>query len=118
MGRGLGDFFKHLGSAAKNVGKKILNNPGRALEIAANIGTAAASKNPKFIAATAPDVIKIVHQGKGLYTAEGLSGKAGKGLLGKGLSGKGLYLGKIHQLYSINKFIECIQFIIGMTWKN
>ena len=28
---GLGDFFKHLGSAAKNVGKKKLNNPGRAL---------------------------------------------------------------------------------------
>ena len=51
---GLGDFFKHLGSAAKNVGKKILNNPGRALEIAANNGTAAASKNPKLIAATAP----------------------------------------------------------------
>ena len=64
---GLGDFFKHLGKAAKNVGKKILNNPGRALEIAANIGTAAASKNPKLIAATAPDVIKFVHQGKGLY---------------------------------------------------
>ena len=90
-GEGLGDFFKHLGSAAKNVGKKILNNPGRALEIAANIGTAAASKIPKLIAATAPDVIKFVHQGKGLYKAEGLSGKAGKGL-----SGKGLYLGKIH----------------------
>ena len=64
---GLGDFFKHLGKAAKNVGKKILKNPGRALEIAANIGTAAASKNPKLIAATAPDVIKFVHQGKGLY---------------------------------------------------
>ena len=63
----LGDFFKHLGSAAKNVGKKILNNPGRALEIAANIGTAAASKNPKLIGATAPDIIKFVHQGKGLY---------------------------------------------------
>ena len=43
-GEGLGDFFKHLGSAAKNVGKKILKNPARALEIAANIGTAAASK--------------------------------------------------------------------------
>ena len=57
---GLGDFFKHLGSAAKNVGK-ILNNPGRALEIAANIGTAAASKNSRMIAATAPDVIKLVH---------------------------------------------------------
>ena len=50
-GEALGDFFKHLGkaagSAAKNVGKKILNNPGRALEIAANIGTAAATKNTK-----------------------------------------------------------------------
>ena len=39
---GLVDFFKHLCRAAKNVGKKILNNPARALEIAANIGTAAA----------------------------------------------------------------------------
>ena len=64
---GLGNFFKHLGSAAKNVGKKILNNPGRALELAANIGTAAARKNPRMIAATAPDIIKFVHQGKGLY---------------------------------------------------
>ena len=82
-GEGLGDFFKHLGSAAKNVGKKVLNNPARALEIAANIGTAAASKNPNHIAATAPDVINFVHQGKGLYKAEGLSGKAGKA--GKGL---------------------------------
>ena len=64
---GLGNFFKHLGSAAKNVGKKILNNPGRALELAANIGTAAVSKNPRMIAATAPDIIKFVHQRKGLY---------------------------------------------------
>ena len=104
---GLGDFFKHLGSAAKNVGKKILNNPGRALEIAANIGTAAASKNPKPIAATAPDVIKFVHQGKGLYKAEGLSGKGSKACNTSGsktsntgsiarTNGKGLYLGKIH----------------------
>ena len=86
-GEGLGDFFKHLGSAAKNVGKKILNNPARALEIAANIGTGAASKNLELIAATAPEFIKFVHQGKGLYKAEGLSGKAGK-------AGKGLYLRK------------------------
>ena len=93
---GLGDFFKHLGSAAKNVGKKILNNPARALEIAANIGTAAASKNPRLIAATAPDVIKFVHQGKGLYKAEGLSGKAGKAAGKARTNGKGLYLGKIH----------------------
>ena len=64
---GLGDFFRGIGKAAKNVGKKILNNPGRALELAANIGTAAANKNPRMIAATAPDIIKFVHQGKGLY---------------------------------------------------
>ena len=64
-GEGLGNFFKHLCSAAKNVGKKILNNLGRAPELAANIGAAAASKNPKLIAATAPDITKFVHQGKG-----------------------------------------------------
>ena len=64
---GLGDFFRGIGKAAKNVGKKILNNPGRALELAANISTAAASKNPRMIAATAPDIIKLVHQGKSLY---------------------------------------------------
>ena len=63
---GLGDFFRGIGKAAKYVGKKILNNPGRALELAANIGTAA-SKNPRMIAATAPDIIKFVHRGKGLY---------------------------------------------------
>ena len=113
-GEGLGDFFKHLGSAAKNVGKKILNNPARALEIAANIGTAAASKNPRMIAATAPDVIKFVHQGKGLYKAEGLR-ESYRESYREGLSSKdskaantsntnrkartnskGLYLGKIH----------------------
>ena len=64
---GLGEFFRGIGKAAKSVGKKLLNNLGRALELAANIGTAAASKNPRMIAATAPDIIKFVHQGKGLY---------------------------------------------------
>ena len=64
---GLGDFFRDIGKGAKSVAMKILNNPGRALELAANIGTAAASKNPKLFAATAPDIIKFVHQGKGLY---------------------------------------------------
>ena len=93
---GLGDFFKHLGKMGKNVGKIILNNPGRALEIAANIGTAAASKNPRLIAATAPEVIKFVHQGKGLYKAEGLrEGLSSKGRKAR-TNSKGLYLGKIH----------------------
>ena len=67
LAQGLSDFFKHLRKTAKNVGKKILNTPGRALESSANIGSAAASKNPKLIAATVPDVIKFNHQGKGLY---------------------------------------------------
>ena len=90
------DFFKHLGSAAKNVGKKILNNPGRALEIAPNIGTAAASKNPRLIAATAPEVINFVHQEKGLYKDEGLSSKANNTNRKARTNSKGLYLGKIH----------------------
>ena len=91
-GEGLGDFFKHIGKTAKNVGKKIHNNPARALEIAANIGTAAANKNLKLIAATAPEIINFVHQGKGLY------------------------LGTIQ--FGDNSINKCIQFIIGMTWKN
>ena len=41
---GFGDFFKLIWKADKNVGKKKLKNPARALEIAANIGTAAALK--------------------------------------------------------------------------
>ena len=62
---GLGDFFSLLNKAAKKVGKKGLNNTRRALQIAADIGTAAASKNPRKIAATASEFIKFVHQGKG-----------------------------------------------------
>ena len=46
--------------------QKILNNPARALELAANFGTAPASKIPKLIAATSPDNIILNHQGKGL----------------------------------------------------
>ena len=88
----MGDFFKHIVKAAKNVGKKIINNPGRALELAAIIGTAAPSKNPKLIAATAPDIRKFVHQVKGLY------------------------LGKVIRCIFLKN--KCIQFIIMMTWKN
>ena len=59
-----------------------------------------------MIAATAPDIIKFVHQGKGLYKAEGLSSKGSKAGNTSGntsntnrkarTNGKGLYLGKIH----------------------
>ena len=64
--KGLG-IFSPLGKAAKIVGKNILNKPGRALELAANIGTAAASKDPKLTVATAPDTMKFVHQENSLY---------------------------------------------------
>ena len=57
-------IFKHLGKAAKHVGKKLLNNPARAMEIATNIGISATSKSPLLISATAPEVIKFVHQGR------------------------------------------------------
>ena len=53
------DFFKHIA--------KILNISGRALELAANIGTAAASRTSKPIVAIATDNMKFVHQPKGLY---------------------------------------------------
>ena len=70
QGEGLGDFFEHLGSVAKIVGKQILNNHGRALEIVAINGTAATNKNPKLIAATATDTIKFFHQRNGLYSTK------------------------------------------------
>ena len=68
---GLGKFFKNLGKASAKAGKKlatnVLKNPGRALEIGANIGSAAVSRNPKAALSTIPDVIKFYHTGKGLY---------------------------------------------------
>ena len=68
---GLGDFFKNLGKKGLNVSKKmaknVLKNPGRALEIGANVGTAFASRNPKAALSTLPEVINFYHTGKGLY---------------------------------------------------
>ena len=40
---GLKDFFKCVFSATVNFGKKVANNPVRALEIASKIGCAAVS---------------------------------------------------------------------------
>ena len=69
--QGLGKFFEILGKASAKAGKKlatnVLKNPGRALEITSNIATAAATRNPKAIASTLPDVINFYHTGKGLY---------------------------------------------------
>ena len=44
----------------------VLKNPGRHLNITANIATAAASRNPKKAISTLTEVIIFYHKGKGL----------------------------------------------------
>ena len=63
---GLKDFFKSVGRATANVGKKVANNPVRALEKASQIGSAAASRNPRAILAATPDLIKFATTGEGI----------------------------------------------------
>ena len=68
---GLSDFFKNLGKKGLNVSKKIaknvLKNPSRALDFTANTATAAASRNPKNVMSTLPQLITFYNTGKGLY---------------------------------------------------
>ena len=73
---GLQDFFKSVGKATINFGKKVSNNPVRALEIASKIESAAASRNPRAALsatldltkfATTGEGIKVVQKGRGLY---------------------------------------------------
>ena len=68
---GFGSSFKNLGRISAKASKKpttnVLKNPGRALEIGANVATAAAGKNPKNVFATLPEVIKFYHRGRGVY---------------------------------------------------
>ena len=73
---GLKDFFKSVGRATVNFGKKVANNPVRALEIASKIGSAAVSRNPRTALSATPDLIKFattgecikaVQKGGGLY---------------------------------------------------
>ena len=68
---GLGSFFEILGNVSAKAGKKIativLGNPARALEIGANVATAATSRNPKAALSTLPEAIKFYHEGRRLY---------------------------------------------------
>ena len=68
---GLGDFFKKLGKVSSKAAKKLasnaLKNPSRFLEIGANVATAAASRNPKNVLSTLPEVINFYHKGRGVY---------------------------------------------------
>ena len=68
---GLGSFFKNLGKISAKAGKKlaknVISNPGRALDLTAQIATAAATKSPKAALSTLPEVINFYHTVKGLY---------------------------------------------------
>ena len=67
---GLKDFFKSVGKATVNFGKKVANNPVRALEIASKTGSAAATRNPKAALAATPDLIKFATTGEGLKVVQ------------------------------------------------
>ena len=68
---GLSSFFKNLGKlsakSSKTLATNVLKNPGRALEIGANVASAAASRNPKNVSSTLPEVINFYHKGRGVY---------------------------------------------------
>ena len=68
---GLGDFFKKWGrkelNMSKRMAKNVLNNPTRALDITINIVAAAASKIPKNVMKTLPELINFFDTSKGLY---------------------------------------------------
>ena len=85
-GEGLKDFFKSVGKAAVGFGKKVANNPVRALEIASNIGQAAAARNPSAALRATPDLIKFATTGKGLTIIDNKTGKKTV------VKGSGLYL--------------------------
>ena len=67
---GLDDFFKSVGRATVNFGKKVANNPARALEIASKMGSAAASRNPRAALSATPDSIKFATTGEGIKVVQ------------------------------------------------
>ena len=75
---GLKDFFKTVGKATVNFGKKVANNPVRAFEIASKIGSAAAIRNPGAALSTTSDLIKFATTGEGIKVVQ---------------KGRGLYFG-------------------------
>ena len=75
---GLKDFFKSVGRATVNFGKKVANNPVRALEIASKIGSAAASRDSRAALSATSDLIKIASSGEDIKVVQ---------------KGRGLYLG-------------------------
>ena len=64
----LGGILKSLGNkeniVTKKMAKNVLQNPGRALHVLANITSAVATRNPKAASSTLPERIKCFHAGK------------------------------------------------------
>ena len=75
---GLKYFFKSVRRATVNFGKRVANNPVKALEIASKIGSAAASRNPRAALSATTDLIKFATTGGGIKVVQ---------------KGRGLYLG-------------------------
>ena len=50
--------------------KVLPKNPGRALDVTANMATAAASRNPDNVMSTQPELINFYNTGKGLYLSK------------------------------------------------
>ena len=70
LAEGFSDFSKNLGikglDVSKKMAKNVLANPGRVLEVGANVGTAFASRSPIAALSSLPEVIAFCHTGKGL----------------------------------------------------
>ena len=67
---GLKDFLKSFGKATANFGKKVANNPVRALELASKIGSAAARRSPRAALSATADFIKFATTGEGIKAVQ------------------------------------------------
>ena len=118
--KGLSKFFKATGEVAVGFGKKVANNPGRALEVGAYLATAFASRKPSAVLSQTPDLIKFATTGKCITIADKNSRKPiavfvpkvrrqgpHKGNYSSTWNGNGLYLEerKDRAVYTITQYI-------------
>ena len=80
-GEGVRKLFKTVWNKAikplaKEVGKNILNNPGRALQVASQLGTAGMSRNPGAIARASANAARFGVTGNGVRLSELTNGGA------------------------------------------
>ena len=64
------DFFKSVGNATVNFGKKFATNPVRALEIESKKGIVAATKKPRAALVATPDLIKFATTVEGITVVQ------------------------------------------------